>query len=318
MKKIIITGGSGFIGTNMQQYYLDQGHKILNIDLVRPLNKIHNSIWTKCDINNIDHLIEVFNNFQPTHVMHLAAGTGMNVSDIGHFRTNYDGVRNIIDACNEINSVQKVIFTSSLLVCERDYKPLHDEDYKPDCLYGESKVMSEKIVRSSDLNAKWSIVRPTAVWGPWFRSSYTTFFNLIKKGYYINPSMNRLQKPATFVGNTVYMMDKILSSESTSNDVYYLADYPEYSVQEWAEEIAKGFNRRSPYSFPESFVRGLAKIGDLLILLNLYNDPPLTTFRLNNIISGVKYDTEKTSSVVGTLPFSLKDGVRDTINWMNN
>ena len=318
MKKIIITGGSGFIGTNMQQYYLDQGHKILNIDLVRPLNKIHNSIWTKCDINNIDHLIEVFNNFQPTHVMHLAAGTGMNVSEIGHFRTNYDGVRNIIDACNEINSVQKVIFTSSLLVCERDYKPLHDEDYKPDCLYGESKVMSEKIVRSSDLNAKWSIVRPTAVWGPWFRSSYTTFFNVIKKGYYINPGMNKLQKPATFVGNTVYMMDKILSLESASNDVYYLADYPEYSVQEWAEEIAKGFNRRSPYSFPESFVRGLAKIGDLLKLLNLYNDPPLTTFRLNNIISGVKYDTEKTSSVVGTLPFSLKDGVRDTINWMNN
>jgi len=318
MKKIIITGGSGFIGTNMQQYYLDKGHKILNIDLVRPLNKIHNSSWTKCDINNIDHLIEVFNNFEPTHVMHLAAGTGMNVSDIGHFRTNYDGVKNIIDACNEINSVQKVIFTSSLLVCERDYKPLHDEDYKPDCLYGESKVMSEKIVRSSDLNAKWSIVRPTAVWGPWFRSSYTTFFNLIKKGYYINPSMNKLQKPANFVGNTVYMMDKILSLESASNDVYYLADYPEYSVQEWAEEIAKGFNRRSPYSSPESFVRGLAKIGDLLKLLNLYNDPPLTTFRLNNIISGVKYDTEKTSSVVGTLPFSLKDGVRDTINWMNN
>ena len=144
MKKIIITGGSGFIGTNMQQYYLDKGHKILNIDLVRPLNKIHNSSWTKCDINNIDHLIEVFNNFQPTHVMHLAAGTGMNASDIGHFRTNYDGVRNIIDACNEINSVQKVIFTSSLLVCERDYKPLHDEDYKPDCLYGESKVMSRE------------------------------------------------------------------------------------------------------------------------------------------------------------------------------
>ena len=53
--------------------------------------------------------------------------------------------------------------------------------------------------------------------------------------------MNKLQKPANFVGNTVYMMDKILSLESASNDVYYLADYPEYSVQEWASTISKCF-----------------------------------------------------------------------------
>ena len=52
MKKIIITGGSGFIGTNMQQYYLDKGHKILNIDLVRPLNKIHNSSKKSVTLSN--------------------------------------------------------------------------------------------------------------------------------------------------------------------------------------------------------------------------------------------------------------------------
>ena len=222
MKKIIITGGSGFIGTNMVEFYLEKGIEILNLDITKPLKQQHEPYWEKCDINEYDDLVKVINDFRPTHIMHLAAGTGMDVIDIAHFRTNYDGVNTLIKVCNSVNSIEKIVFTSSLLVCARTYLPLHDEDYRPDSLYGESKVLSEKNVRKSDLNASWSIVRPTAVWGPWFRSSYTTFFNIVKKGLFVNPGLKRLEKPATYVGNTVYMMDKILGSENTNNNVYYL------------------------------------------------------------------------------------------------
>ena len=155
MKKLLITGGSGFIGTNMIEYYLKDGLEIINIDIVEPLNSKHNVYWKKCDINNYNELKNIFKNYKPTHVLHLAAGTGMNISNISHFKTNFDGVKNLINACNSVESVNKVIFTSSLLVCERAYVPQHDEDFKPDSLYGESKVMSEKIVRESSLEAEW-------------------------------------------------------------------------------------------------------------------------------------------------------------------
>ena len=204
MKKLIITGGSGFIGTNMVEFYLEQGLEILNLDIVKPLNKMHEPYWKKCNIDNATETRKIFLEFKPTHIMHLAAGTGMNVKNINHFKTNFDGVQSLIDVCNDIDTIQKVLFTSSLLVCERSYIPLHDEDFKADCLYGESKVLSEKIVRQSKMKADWVIVRPTAVWGPWFRSSYTTFFNLITRGFYINPGKERLVKPATYVGNTIF------------------------------------------------------------------------------------------------------------------
>ena len=68
---------------------------------------------------------------------------------------------------------------------------------------------------------------------------------------------------------------------------------------------------------PKIFIDGLAKIGDILKSTHLISDPPLTTFRLKNIVSGVQYDLNNTTSVVGSLPYNLNDGVASTIDWMN-
>ena len=301
----------------MVDYYVKKGVEVLNVDIIAPLDPNQNKYWSKSDINNLDELYKIFRDYKPTHVVHLAAGTGMGVTDISHFKTNFDGVKTLIKACNEVDVLKKVVFTSSLLVCERSYVPKHDEDFKPDSLYGESKILSEKIVRDSNLIADWAIVRPTAVWGPWFRSSYTTFFNLVVKGLYVNPGKKKLEKPATFVGNTVFMMDKILNSNKTNHNVYYLADYPEYSIQEWANSISYCVGNSKPITIPKLLVNGLAKIGDILKLVRLFPDPPLTSFRLNNIISGVKYDLHKTKDIVGDLPFNLNSGVEGTLDWMN-
>ena len=130
----------------------EKGVEILNLDIAKPLNKKHEPYWKKCNINNALETKKLFLEYKPTHIIHLAAGTGMDVSDINHFRTNFDGVQSLINVCNDIDTIEKVVFTSSLLVCARSYVPVDDEDYKPDCLYGESKVLSELIVRKSNMN----------------------------------------------------------------------------------------------------------------------------------------------------------------------
>ena len=50
-------------------------------------------------------------------------------------------------------------------------------------------------------------------------------------------------KPTSFVGNTCYMITKIMKSKS-SGQVYYLADYPQGSVQDWANHIHKAYGKR--------------------------------------------------------------------------
>ena len=203
MNKVLITGGSGFIGTNMVEYYTNRGDVVCNVDIVSPLDKSQKKYWIKADINSESDLIQIFKKFNPSYVIHLAASTGLDLADISQFKTNIDGVRSLINSCNSISSVKKVIFTSSLLVAERTYVPNNDIDFKPDSVYGESKVIGENIVRDCNLKSSWAIVRPTAVWGPWFRSSYTTFFQLIDKGFFVTfhfeNGFNQDNAPSSFI-----------------------------------------------------------------------------------------------------------------------
>ena len=67
--------------------------------------------------------------------------------------------------------------------------------------------------------------------------------------------------------------------------------------------------------FPIDGHRLLGKVGDLLKFLG-WCDPPLTSFRLNNILTGAHYPIENIQAVVSEMPFSLQEGVRQTLEWM--
>ena len=66
MDKIIVTGGSGFIGTNLIEYFNSQGADICNIDKVEPRNSKHNIFWKNINILDEKKLIDFFIKFQPT------------------------------------------------------------------------------------------------------------------------------------------------------------------------------------------------------------------------------------------------------------
>jgi dTDP-glucose 4,6-dehydratase len=84
-KKIIITGGAGFIGSNFLSKYVIQFPEIhfINIDLLTyagNLNKISqeaksasNYFFEQVDIRNIDALREIYQKYQPTDIIHFAA-----------------------------------------------------------------------------------------------------------------------------------------------------------------------------------------------------------------------------------------------------
>jgi nucleoside-diphosphate-sugar epimerase len=97
---------------------------------------------------------------------------------------------------------------------------------------------------------------------------------------------------------------------------YYLGDYPEHSIQEWADLIRNTIGRKGKTPvFPISLLWGLASIGDLLKRMG-WSDPPLTKFRLKNMLTGAHYPIKKTQMVVGELPFTMADGVHQTLEWM--
>ena len=315
--KILVTGGSGFIGTNLCEYLIEKDFNFINLDIHPPKKSDHLKYWKELDIRDKSRLNEIMESFQPSHILNLAADLGMDHNSLENLQTNIIGVENIVNAIKTVDSVKKVLFVSSLLVCENGYIPENETDYCPPNYYGKSKVIGEEKVRSADLDCEWAIIRPTSIWGPLFDYSYKDFFKTIDKNRYFHIGNNELQKPASFVGNTVYMMIKILleSNPNTNNDTFYLADYPWYSTRKWAITIQTILNTKRIRTAPIWMLRIIAKFGDIYKVI-IKIDPPLTSFRLNNMLTGGAYPLENTKKICGDLPFDLNESVYRTAEWM--
>jgi nucleoside-diphosphate-sugar epimerase len=316
--RLLITGASGFIGTNAVDFAIANDMAVVNFDIRPPRKASHQEYWKRVDIRERSSLCSAVEEFGPTHILHLAATTGMDIDNIEYFSANTIGVQNLIDSTFNVPTLQKTIFTSSLLVCRNGYIPASDTDYCPPNLYGESKVIGEQMVRSNPPKGQWTIVRPTSIWGPWFEYSYATFFRMIDRGFYIHPGKSPIVKPLGFVDNTVFMMTKLLFSEleSSHGQTYYLADYPEHSIQEWGDLIQKNMGTRKIPAMPIAVMRAIASAGDLCKKAG-WADPPLTNFRLSNMLMGAHYPIEKIQQLAGPLPYSMENGVRRTIQWMH-
>ena len=82
MQKILVTGGLGFIGSNLIEILLQQKFYVINIDKVSYSSNFYNTKkysknksykFIKCDLKNIKKLNKILNKFKPNCVFNLAA-----------------------------------------------------------------------------------------------------------------------------------------------------------------------------------------------------------------------------------------------------
>lgn len=168
-KRILFTGGSGKAGKHVIPYLLEQGHRVLNVDLV-PLDYpgVDNLIADITDSGQMFNAMSTYAGFDELEpgkgapkfdaVVHFAAVPRILLKpDNETFRVNTIGTYNVIEAAVKLG-IEKIIIASSETtygVCFSDGKtnpnslPL-EEDYDVDPMdsYGLSKVVNEKTARS--------------------------------------------------------------------------------------------------------------------------------------------------------------------------
>lgn len=315
--KILVTGGSGFIGTNLLVYLSQKGYKVLNIDQVPPMYVELNLYWQKVDITDYKQFSYSVQAFQPDYIIHLAARTDLNGKSLADYAANTVGVENLMKIVDELPHLKKIVVTSSMLVCHTGYYPKNQFDYAPSTFYGKSKVVTEQNVWSHEPHCDWAIIRPTSIWGPWFKEPYRNFFDMVLKHRYFHIGHKGCTKTYGYIGNAVYQIEQILTQDTSDRDnkVFYIGDTPATNIEEWANEIAHEIGIRI-IRMPLWVLRIAAWVGDVLKMMGI--DFPMTSFRLKNMTINNIIDLSNTYKIAPDNPYSRIDGVRETIQWIRN
>ncbi|WP_017734464.1 NAD(P)-dependent oxidoreductase [Pseudomonas sp. CBZ-4] len=313
--KVLVTGGSGFIGTNLVGRLKGLGFDVLSLDVAAPRNRDNLDVHRYCDICDVDLLAEAFESFRPDYVFHLAARTDLRGKSLDDYRENIAGVDNLCAVLSSADYVKHAVFASSMLVCRAGHIPATIEDVSPTTVYGKSKVEGERIVRQWMARMpKCSIVRPTSIWGAWFGEPYRNFFDMVLAGRYIRIGRASSTKTYGYVENCVNQIISIAQRPDDSVEYFYIGDAVPLNVDEWSLSIASHAGRRKPIKAPMFFFYCLAWVGDLCNFTGLRF--PFSSFRLKNMTTHNVVDcapAEKSNvyPVVG-----LQEGIEKTLSWL--
>ena len=318
-KKILITGGSGFIGTNIIDLFIDKGYDFINFDKAPPLKKSHTSFWHKGNILNLEELDVFFDEYEPTIVIHLAAKTDTIGLSIDYYIENTKGTDNLLSIIQKKSIVERVVITSTQYVFfPKSYNfPKSDTDYNTHTIYGDSKVITEELTRSSNLNCAWTIIRPTNVWGPWHIRYSNELLKYIKSGIYVHPGFNEVKKSYAYVKSVTHQIESIINADISIIDraTFYVGDYPKDSY-EWANEFSIQMRNTKIHRIPKIILKLLAIFGDFFKLVGI--NFPLDSKRYNNMITQYLAPMKKTIDLFGTNPESFEENIKETIDWLKN
>ena len=167
MKKFIVTGGSGFIGSNLVKFLLKKKYFVINVDKLsysansynlKEVKKHKNYKFFKIDINDKTRLLRILNKYQPIGIFNLAAETHVDrsIDDPKNFiKTNILGVYNLLIAMKNYLKRNKKRIKLIHISTDEVYGdiPLNKKSdekfsYNPSSPYSASKASADHLIKS--------------------------------------------------------------------------------------------------------------------------------------------------------------------------
>jgi nucleoside-diphosphate-sugar epimerase len=258
-KAVLITGGSGFIGTHLARRLQGAGAAVVSLDLKPPRETLSGAQYVVADVREMAELgLPKVDSIWNLAAVHTTPGH----PDHEYYDTNVSGALEVTRLARS-QGVQEIVFTSSISV----YGPSEERKTEastlaPTSAYGKSKLMAEKIQgdwQAEDPTRHLTIIRPAVVFGQGEGGNFARMAALLKKGVFVFPGRRDTIKSCIYVEDLVDLM--LAARSGDENRVLLNGAYPECPTLEQIVTTLQGryFPRAKLVDVPRGAVMAAAK-----------------------------------------------------------
>jgi nucleoside-diphosphate-sugar epimerase len=290
--KVLITGETGFVGTNLKEY-IKLSHELERLEIRYKEGQE----------------IEIYTNA----IIHLA-GKAHDLKKVSipqdYYEANFELTKQLFDAF--LNSTSEVfIFMSTVkAVADKVEGILTEESIpNPQTHYGISKLKAEEYILSKELSIEKRvyILRPCMIHGPGNKGNLNLLYQMISKGMPWPLGAFENRRSFLSIENLCFVIKGLLENKSIPSGVYQVADSQSISTNELIRHMGESLGKKGKIlNFPKNIITSISKIGDRLRL-------PLNTERLQKLTDSYVVSNEKIIAAMGSpMPVSVKDGLKRT------
>jgi nucleoside-diphosphate-sugar epimerase len=318
--KILITGGTGFIGRKLVEELTKKGHEVVVLarrtSNIQPLKK-----WgVKFYFGDLRDKMSL-RNLPPADVVYHLAAVVHSAYETLIYETNVKGTTNLIEICLK-HGIDKFIFTSSIaaigLPKTKTGLVTEEVEANPITPYGKSKLLCERILIDSFEKYGFPVIilRPPTVYGPG-GETFSGLIRFVKKKIdksrpIFYPDRGQILTSLCYIDNLIEAL--ILASESKLNgEIFNVDDGRPYTVREIINEIAKNLGGK-PIEFfiPVSLLKIIGEVNRLLGTSCFGLSKP----KVQQLTTSLAFDCSKIKRKLHYCPkVTLKQGIRQTVQW---
>jgi GlcNAc-P-P-Und epimerase len=319
--KVLVTGGSGFIGSYFVERLADEGHELVILDLVDPPAWYPAHEYVRGDVRDPIAVGRALRGCQ--RVVHLAAAHhDFGIEHDTYYSVNERGSGVLCDAMDEAG-VRDVTFYSTVAVYGDAPEPHHEEaPTEPNSPYGGSKLKGEAVFRAWTARGEGRrclVVRPTVTFGA---RNFANMYSLIRQvhsGRYMEFGPGENIKSLSYVENivdaTLFLLAKP-EGELAPFEVFNYIDKPDLTSRQITHAVYRSLGKKPPgFVLPLWVGLVLALPFDVVIALTGKN-LPISSARLKKLYSvQTKFEADKLREAGYTPKVPLTEGIERMVRW---
>ncbi len=294
MKKIFITGSTGFVGKNIINYF-NSKFEFYNFSKNEKINIRQEDI--------VLHFAGKAHDLKNTTSAHE------------YYLVNTELTKEIFDKF--IESEAKVfVILSSVKAAANELNVELTEEFLPNPIshYGKSKLLAEQYILSKMIpeGKRFYILRPCMIHGPGNKGNLNLLYKIVSKG--LPWPLGAFENKRSFcsIDNLCFIINELIENDQIPSGVYNITDDDPLSTNELINLISESQNKNSHiWNVPKSLINTFAKIGDILKL-------PLNSERLLKLTETYIVSNYKIKNAINKpLPINSKEGLMKTFKSFN-